>query len=137
MRKYHPIRWIKKAYYRVKNGWAPEDTWSMDEWFLRVVPQMLHYLAEHTHGYPGYDEFDTPEKWKAYLHDMAYLFENCTNRAREIKHSFEPDWESEDEENLQLTVNWIKDDAKLAEEQQVMIEDAFEMMSKVFFHLWD
>jgi len=40
----------------------------------RVLSEMLTYLADHTHAYPGCGEFDTPEKWDAHLRDLAVRF---------------------------------------------------------------
>ena len=133
IRSHHPIRFIKRIYYRARYGWAPEDTWNMDRWFLRVVPQMLHYFADHTHTYPGDDEFPTYISWQKHIHDIANMLENASYEARKAKGVYGPANLS-DKEYAQL---WIDEDKKLAEEQQVILEDAFEMLSKVFFHLWD
>jgi hypothetical protein len=35
------------------------------------MSQGVAYLAENTAGYPGYGDWDTPEKWQAYLEDLS------------------------------------------------------------------
>lgn len=57
--------------HRAKHGWAACDTWCADGYIARVMSQMLAHLAENTHSYPGYGEFDTFEKWQAHLRDMS------------------------------------------------------------------
>lgn len=133
IRSHHPIRFIKRIYYRARYGWAPEDTWDMDRWFLKVVPQMLHYFAQHTHGWPESEQFPTYESWQKYIHNIAYMLENASYEAREAKEVYG----SADLSDREFARLWIEEDRKLAEEQQVILEDAFEMLSKVFFHLWD
>ncbi len=58
-REYNPIkhimRWgrnIKHAYQRIKYGYCERDVWSIDWWFLNVVPNMLEDLRDTAHGYP-------------------------------------------------------------------------------------
>ena len=48
-------RWrrnIKFAYQRVRYGYCDSDIWSIDYWFLNVMPGMLQQLKETTHSYP-------------------------------------------------------------------------------------
>ena len=33
-------------------GWDGSDTWSLDAHIVRILPEMLRYLADHTHGSP-------------------------------------------------------------------------------------
>ena len=48
-------RWrrnIRFAYQRIKYGYCDSDVWSIDYWFLNVMPAMLEHLKETTHSYP-------------------------------------------------------------------------------------
>lgn len=38
---------------RAKRGWCVKDTWSIDYWFLNIMPQMLEYLKAHHIGFPA------------------------------------------------------------------------------------
>ena len=84
----HPLRWIKSglanirfARQRARKGYAAIDWWNMDSWFLEIIPNMLDELADRGYSYPGNEEFDTPEKWKSYLHNLANDFRMCTQDA--------------------------------------------------------
>ena len=68
-RKVNEARWFVQ---RGKHGWARCDTWSFDAYIAKVMSEGVAWLAEHDHGYPGEGtEWDTPEKWKAYLLDLS------------------------------------------------------------------
>lgn len=45
--------------------------WSFDCYIAKVMSEGVAWLAEHDHGYPGHGEWDTPEKWQAYLRDLS------------------------------------------------------------------
>ena len=48
-------RWrrnIRFAYQRIKYGYCDSDVWSIDLWFLNVMPGMLQHLKDTTHSYP-------------------------------------------------------------------------------------
>ena len=68
---------IRAAYMRARYGWTYGDVWDWDMWFLNVVPPMFRYLAEHGHAYPGYEPFETPEKWREWLNEMADLLDTA------------------------------------------------------------
>ncbi len=107
--EYNPIkhihRWgrnIKHAYQRIRYGYCDRDVWSIDWWFLNVVPNMLEDLKETSHGYPSPLEdkeskliagtCDSEEKdekgmqqWKDILSEMIFLFreaneDTCTRK---------------------------------------------------------
>ena len=65
---------LKAAWQRVTRGWANRDTWSLDSYLLEILPEMIDYLREHTHGYPGeYNGFPTPESWDNYLKEEIII----------------------------------------------------------------
>lgn len=95
--EYNPInhikRWgrnIKHCYQRIKYGYCDRDVWSIDWWFLSIVPNMLEDLRETTHGYPGelmnsssqdlseeeQEKADEAgmQKWRDTLSEMIFLF---------------------------------------------------------------
>ena len=65
----HPA--IRTFIHRGRHGWAPRDTWSFDLYLARVMSEGIAWLAEHDHGYPAHDPWDTPEKWQDYLRDLS------------------------------------------------------------------
>ena len=78
------LDFLKHAYQRIKYGYSYRDVWSIDMWFLEVVPNMLNDLAKNTHGAPqsffndDADESDEGfEKWRDTLKLIATKFTNA------------------------------------------------------------
>lgn len=44
---------LKYCWQRICNGYCEKDTFSIDYWFLNVVPKMLKKFKENLHGAPG------------------------------------------------------------------------------------
>lgn len=38
---------------RADRGWSDSDAMNISDWFLAVIPEMLHYYKEHRNGSPG------------------------------------------------------------------------------------
>lgn len=69
---WHPVLDTRWFIQRGRRGWSVRDTWSFDSYVCWVLSEGTAWLAEHDHGYPGEGtEWDTPEKWKAYLLDLS------------------------------------------------------------------
>ena len=51
------------------------DTWNFDIYLVKIIIRGLRQLADHLTGYPGYEPFDTEEKWRSYLLSLADKFE--------------------------------------------------------------
>lgn len=74
----HPWKWFHNIYSNIRNfihrgryGFAYVDAWNFCDWWAMVGAEALRYMRDHGCGYPGFDQWDTPEKWKAYLTEMA------------------------------------------------------------------
>lgn len=119
--EYNPIkhikRWgrnIKYCYQRIKYGYCDRDVWSIDWWFLSVVPNMLEDLRETTHGYPS--EFLDPgpkelseeeqekvdeagmQKWRDILSEMIFLFREALDDTCTRKNPYEEEHRKAQEE---------------------------------------
>lgn len=44
---------FKMRCQRFIRGYADIDVWSMDSWFIELIPKMLRQLKETTHSYPN------------------------------------------------------------------------------------
>ena len=85
-------RWkqnIVFSYQRVRYGFCMNDVWNMNDWFLQIMPYMLHVLREESHGFPSQVINEIPErdsiapdqrgeicatKWDEILADMEHCF---------------------------------------------------------------
>lgn len=61
----------KYAFQRASRGYADNDIWGFGDYLDEVLEKGLRQLAETSHGYPGYEPFDTPEKWETFLIEIA------------------------------------------------------------------
>lgn len=130
----------------------------MDNWFLQIIPDMLDYIANHSHSYPGRDEFDTPEKWKSYLHNLANDFRMCTEDASDELNEYYDDFlESvgkmrtmkneqngntvvtfdEDEESKKLTKKYFDRCKEIRDEQETILEESMRRLAYILPSLWD
>ncbi len=113
----HIARWvrnIKYCYQRIKYGYCDRDVWSIDWWFLNVVPNMLEDLKETTHGYPrefeevtmeslgtdSQDEVDEArmQKWRDTLSEMIFLFREARDDTCTRKNPYEAEYDEVQEE---------------------------------------
>ena len=74
----HPIYAIKTRWHDLKNflhrgtyGYSYSDAWNWYTWWSTVGAEALRYMANHGCGYPGAEPWDTPDKWRAYLLNLA------------------------------------------------------------------
>ena len=126
---------IRAAYMRARYGWTYGDVWDWDYWFMNVVPEMFRYLAKHGCAYPGYEPFETPEKWREWLLETADLIETGKE-----------DWQDEHNEYYdEYTNTWDKELGKkyyarakeLSEQGEKNIRIALGRIAEHFFALWD
>ncbi len=86
----HIKRWgrnIKHAYQRIRYGYCDRDVWSIDWWFLSVVPNMLEDLKNTTDSYPstfentsqGRNDDEGIKKWQETLSEMVFLFREANS----------------------------------------------------------
>ena len=164
----HPWEWFKDlgyclrdAYQRITRGYADTDWFNMDSHLLELLPAMLKELAAHSHSYPGRAPFDTPEKWSAWLNEMADNLISCREEEidkaneyyKEYIESIKLNWndtkESEDE-NGARTITWACNPnheeisklyfaryKELGDAAQQRLEDTLKFLSQYFYDLWD
>lgn len=89
------LRNIKYAKQRCLRGFADCDTWDMDIYLVKLLRDMLVYFADNTHGYPGVEPFETPEKWHKWLIDTAALLDNSIDKSFEKNQVYKNKYEDE------------------------------------------
>ena len=139
----HPWKWVKElfcnlknAYRRAKYGWAYSDCWNMDSWLLEILPQMLRHMADEGCAYPGYEPFETPEKWEDWLHSMADVLESLQEDNWYSQNEYAKDFHirHNDKELDQL---YFLETENLYNERQQLLENTFAQLVKNFNSLWD
>lgn len=149
---------LRAAWWRITRGYAPQDVWSWDAWFLEVTPPMFRHLAKYSCGYPGFEPFETPEKWQDWLNSVADVLESLQEENWESRNEFAEEfyqlskWNRnlQKDENDFVHVTWsnegnydeIKElyfirQQELNEEWQKLIEDTFKQLSINFAKIWD
>ena len=142
------IQNIKAAYHRIVYGWAYRDCWELGYYLLNILPDMFKVLSTGC-GYPGTEEFPTPESWKNHLLSISNLLENARDEVRDKKNEYYPAYEktiwgrrdmSEEEKKKvsEITHKYLKRDSELAMEQEIMIEEAFKLLLRLSIkNYWD
>ena len=85
---------VRYSWQRIRYGYCEYDLWSIDRWFLDIMPRMLEEHKATRHGSPVVNEADTgsdealTKAWDEILDRMIFLFreaseETCTNKYRE------------------------------------------------------
>lgn len=105
--------WIKHAYQRIKKGYSYRDLWSIDYWFLTVVPNMLEDFSNIKYlGIPGYlvvkAEEEHPEMSPDERDEWAINQWRCT--CRQIAHHLREGHEPKEQVNEYSNEYWGWDD---------------------------
>lgn len=139
----HPWKWVKDVWLGVKNlwhraryGYAYVDAWNMENAWCEMGANMMLHIAEHGWGYPGYGEFDTPEKWHKHLEEMARRLRDCANMDWFDKNEY---WElyEKDLGNEELKQKWLQRQNELELERKKMVRETFEIIGENLDMYWD
>ena len=141
----HPWQWIRCAYRNIRDayrrsvyGWTYGDVWDWDGWFINTTPNMLRHMADHGSGYPGTKPFETPEKWRDWLHHIADLIETASEDWQNEHNEFYRDYMDHIFENDKERSNKYFERAKeLRESGEKNIAQAMKEMGEHFSKLWD
>ena len=148
----YPSNWIKHvrmffrsfkyAYQRITRGFADCDIWDLDSYYLDIFNGTLNYLADHHCGYPGHGEFDTDEKWTAYLKEMAQKFYQANESNEYYDTPNEKKWwkwieENSNSEDNPYSKDMFNEEKFLAWRREQDMREGLDMMKHIFFHLWD
>lgn len=146
---------IKKGLQRAKKGYCYEDTYSIYDWFLSIMPQMLEEMSEGKYlGAPGHivSEFEAKHPdlptdeadelafayWRDYLRRMAYYFREA-NEPTEQKNEYRELWWNNLMNDIQddmLEKKWLDREYEIEKYQQEQLSKAFKMFTESFYDLW-
>lgn len=70
---------------RITKGYCEKDLWSIDYWFLEVMPSMLSDFQQDLKGCPGvfvekYSEENCHKEWEAVLKKMVFLLNEANEQ---------------------------------------------------------
>lgn len=95
------IRNIKYSWQRITKGYCDRDLWSIDGWFMEIMPQMLQQLKETRYGSPGvlgtqyidesgsYRNDTCHEEWDKILDEMIFLFQEMDEDTCQKRNPYE------------------------------------------------
>lgn len=142
--------WIgaKNAYHRMKYGYAYVDAWNMSNAWCLMGANMCIHLARYGSAYPGTKPFDTPEKWRNHLYELAAKLRKFANfeTAAEDENEYWPEFEekilgkcslnlTEDEKDLRA--KYYAREKEIWDDLQRETEETFTLIGKYLYKYWD
>lgn len=140
------LRNFKWAYQRITRGFSDYDAWDLDSHMTELWCQSLLYLAEHTHGYPGTDEFPTYEAWQSYLYKIVELLRKSQEdyKCDEYVNKYEKNydaitkvWGTRTPEEEEIVKKYLDEEARIDTARTNYRNQALDMIKHVYGHLWD
>lgn len=150
-----PWKWFKELWWNIQNahdrahkGYCCVDWYNFDTWFKEVASTMLRDMAMHSHGYPGYKPFETPEKWASWLHRMADQLRECIDE-EESNEYYKPYIDKlmestkgiltgdETPEVKELRENYLKRSLELQAEHKKLFKETMDELIEHWDCLWD
>ena len=156
---------VKNMWHRARYGFAYVDVWNFLDWYPRVGAAALEYLALHKCGYPGHEPWETPEKWRDYLQDLAARLEKCadsmdilysednnlneysekyheafnalTYHEEELENGMVRTWRDETPEYKEIREKYFEREKEIQDELQRFREETYHELGNVLAHLWD
>lgn len=114
-------RQLKWRCQRFLRGWADEDAWDIDWWFIKTLSPMLKKFKEDNDGNP----FKlSEEEWDKILDDMIYYLEGM-NEDGAVNQLYG--------EGANLTVDNYKE---ISNHMATSKEKFFELFVQYFYDLW-
>lgn len=143
------FRQFKWAYQRITKGYCEYDWIDLDKYLAQLMADTIDELAEYGIGYPGFGEFDAPEKWKAYLKKIVLKLRYSLT---ELPNEYEEPWLAIIHDNDLWPINekhtptpeqeelMRKYSEKTIENEQKQFQaqlNALDMIKHVWGSLWD
>lgn len=92
---------IKYSWQRMTKGYCDKDLWSIDYWFMKIIPDMLQQFKDTRNGSPSClgEEYvnedgiscndSCHEEWDKILDEMIFLFREMDEEACQRKNIYE------------------------------------------------
>ena len=116
--KCRKLKWRRQRFIR---GWADEDTWDIDWWFIKTLSPILKKFKEDNDSHP----FElSEEEWDKTLDDMIYYLDGM-NEDGAVNQLYG--------EGENLTVDNYKE---ISNHMATSKEKFFELFVQYFYDLW-
>ena len=116
--KCRKLKWRCQRFIR---GWADEDTWDIDRWFIKTLSPILKKFKENNDSHP----FKlSEEEWDTILDNMIYYLEGM-NEEGAVNQLYG--------EGANLTVDDYKE---ISNHMATSKEKFFELFVQYFYDLW-
>lgn len=130
-------REAKFAWQRATRGWSDRDTWGMDYYLSRVIPDMVAFLRTSKDGLPTKLPDDwTPENWRDYLLEGNNFCHYTEQEFDDILSRIEIGFRRYAERYHNAPFS----DSELTDEEKKFIDDEFaksgQMLLRYFHLLW-
>jgi hypothetical protein len=94
---------LKHWYQRAKKGYSYRDLWSIDYWFMEIMPKMLADFKKNLHGCPSqftthadgtkYQDVDKGMKdWETVIDRMIFCFTEMHENTCSMKNEYEDEY---------------------------------------------
>jgi len=141
----HHIRDIHCAWQRATKGYCYRDIWSIDNWFLELIPKMLEEFKKIRHGYPA---SLTLEEWDDIIQQMKTHFEKANELTTDFVNPYEDEYLSTLSINLETNIlecsadetlenNYREYARKKHEYLEENLKAGFKLFEEHFHNLWD
>lgn len=135
---------------RAKYGIAQADIICLHDYLGLVIANGLRLLAEYEHGWPGTEEFPTPEIWEAKLIEIAEKLEQASTTDRQVDIMYgEIDWNLDEPVGLEED-DWLEKSTsgpafreysrrtdEINELARKNLTEAMDWLGKYWWALWD
>jgi len=121
---------IKHRYQRAKKGYSYRDLWSIDYWFMEIMPEMLTEFKKNLHGCPA--QFTTNDDGAQYQDvekGMKDWIFPCDEKEGKQLYRL-----NEGEVELELKENYHNKMFEIEEYKNKMKNEGFELFSKYFWN---
>lgn len=136
---------LKWKVQRFNRGYSDCDAWSIRDWFLQTMPEILDTMRFNLHGHPGNM---TDEEWELILARMSFCFkeayEDTCSKKNEYDDTFDINFKKNDNgtydvevSNKEMEEKWKERQKEIDTYMQDNFNDGIDLFKKYFWDLWD
>ena len=141
------FRNIKYAWQRATKGYCDADVWSLDNFYIKLIPETIKSLKEHCQGHPGNISQDD---WNKILDNMIGDFkfaDACFHDSDAYNEHYEkwlkivekPGWYKDEnltEEEKEIMKKYTKACEEIREQGELRLREGFLLFKQYFNDLW-